>query len=75
MHYNAVPSVIFTSPEVGSVGYTLEKAQQAGYEAQVGKFPFQALGKSQATLETEGFAQVVFEKFNRTDFRRTGDWI
>jgi dihydrolipoamide dehydrogenase len=62
MHYNAVPSVIFTYPEVGTVGYTLEKALQAGYDATLGKFPFQALGKSQAAIETEGFAQIVCEK-------------
>jgi dihydrolipoamide dehydrogenase len=62
MSYNAVPSVIFTHPEVGTVGYTLERAIQAGYDAKIGKFPFQALGKSQAAVETEGFAQIVIEK-------------
>jgi len=60
--YNAVPSVIFTHPEVGTVGYTLERAIQNGYDAKLGKFPFQALGKSQATTETEGFAQIVVDK-------------
>lgn len=62
MHYNAVPAVIFTNPEVGTIGLTLERAIEAGYDATIGKFPFQALGKSQATTETEGFAQVVIEK-------------
>lgn len=62
MYYNAVPSVIFTNPEVGTIGYTLERAIQAGYDAKIGKFPFQALGKSQAAIETEGFAQIVVEK-------------
>ena len=59
MHYNAVPAVIFTTPEIGTVGMTLEEAQKAGYSAKIGKFPFQALGKSIATIETEGFAQIV----------------
>lgn len=62
MFYNAVPSVIFTYPEVGTIGYTLERAIQEGYDAKLGKFPFQALGKAQATAETEGFAQIVIEK-------------
>lgn len=62
MHYNAVPSVIFTDPEIGTIGYTLERAIEAGFDAKIGKFPFQALGKAQATQNTEGFAQIVIEK-------------
>lgn len=62
MHYNAVPSVIFTLPEVATVGMTLEQAKEAGYESAIGKFPFQALGKSIATLETEGFVEVIVNK-------------
>lgn len=62
MNYNAVPSVIFTDPEIGTVGYGLEKAIEEGYRATLGSFPFQALGKAQATLDTEGFAQVVIDK-------------
>lgn len=61
MHYNAVPAVIFTSPEIATVGMTLEQAKDAGYNAKVGSFPFQALGKSQASIETEGFAQVIID--------------
>lgn len=62
MHYNAVPSVIFTLPEIGTVGLSLEEAIKQGYKAKVGAFPFQALGKSQATLHSEGFAQIVFDE-------------
>jgi dihydrolipoamide dehydrogenase len=62
MHYNAIPSVIFTDPEIGSVGLSLEEALKQGYKAKVGSFPFQALGKSQATLQTEGFAQIVIDE-------------
>jgi dihydrolipoamide dehydrogenase len=62
IHYNAVPSVIFTDPEIGTVGLSLEQAIQEGYDATLGAFPFSALGKAQAALETEGFAQIVVEK-------------
>ncbi len=62
MHYNAVPSIIFTHPEIASVGMTLEKAKAAGYDAVIGKFPFQYLGKSLASIEKEGFARVVIDR-------------
>ena len=62
MHYNALPSVIFTDPEIGSVGLSLEEALKQGYQAKLGSFPFKALGKSQATLQTEGFGQVVIDE-------------
>ncbi len=62
MHYEAVPAVIFTDPEIATVGMTLEQGIEAGFQAVIGKFPFQALGKSIATGITEGFAQVVIDK-------------
>lgn len=62
MHYEAVPAVIFTSPEVAMVGMTPEQAQEAGLPVAIGKFPFQALGKAVATMETEGFAQILTNK-------------
>jgi dihydrolipoamide dehydrogenase len=62
MHYEAVPSVIFTHPEVATVGMSAEQAQATGLTISIGKFPFQALGKAVATMETEGFAQIITEK-------------
>lgn len=62
MDYRAVPSVIFTSPEIATVGLTLDAAIAQGYQAQAGAFPFQALGKAQANLHPEGFAQIVIDK-------------
>ena len=62
MNYNAIPSVIFTQPEIASVGLSLNQALDKGYRATLGSFPFQALGKSQAALQTDGFAQIVIDK-------------
>ncbi len=62
IHYEAVPAVVFTSPEIATVGMTLEQAKEAGYNATNGMLPFQVLGKAQASQETEGFAQVTTDK-------------
>jgi dihydrolipoamide dehydrogenase len=62
IHYEAVPAVVFTSPEIATVGMTLEQAQKAGFDATSGSFPFMALGKAQASMDTEGFAQLISVK-------------
>ncbi len=54
--YSAVPAVIFTHPEIATVGLLKE---QAGPTALVGRYPFSHHGKSLASLETEGFVQIV----------------
>ncbi|MCZ7644280.1 MAG: dihydrolipoyl dehydrogenase [Planctomycetota bacterium] len=54
-----VPAGVFTKPEVGMIGLSEEKAKAGGREVKVGKFSFRALGKSQATLELDGFAKVI----------------
>lgn len=59
MQYDAIPMVIFTDPEIASVGLSLEKAKEKGYKAISSSFPFAALGKSQASGHTEGFVQVI----------------
>jgi len=62
IHYHAIPSVIFTHPEIASVGLTSEQAQKKGIDFSVGTYPFQALGKSMAALETQGFVQILSQK-------------
>lgn len=59
MHYNAIPNVIFTHPEIATVGLSLAEAKKRGHNATLGNFPFTALGKAQAAHQTEGFAQIV----------------
>lgn len=61
MHYDVIPSVIFTNPEIASVGLSLEQAKAAGFDATVGTFPFAALGKSKAIGNSDGFAEVVLD--------------
>jgi dihydrolipoamide dehydrogenase len=61
MNYNAVPSCVFTWPEVATVGLTEEAARQQGYDVQVGKFPFRANGKALAQGEHDGLVKVVAE--------------
>jgi dihydrolipoamide dehydrogenase len=62
MRYDVIPSVIFTRPEIASVGLTLESAKAKGFDATEGSFPFAALGKSKALGETEGFAEIVIDR-------------
>ncbi len=54
-----VPAVIFTNPEVASVGLTEEQCQERGIEFKTGKFPFAANGRALSLLESEGFVKVV----------------
>jgi dihydrolipoamide dehydrogenase len=55
----AIPAVVFTDPEVGSVGWSEAQARAEGREVKVGKFPFAALGRAMTALETEGFIKIV----------------
>jgi len=57
-----VPSVVFTDPEVGSVGLTEAAAREAGYDVAVGKFPFSASGKARIAGKTAGFVKIVRDK-------------
>lgn len=54
-----IPSVIFTDPEVASVGLTTEEAEQAGFKPVEGRFPFAASGRAMSLNETEGWVKVV----------------
>lgn len=62
LDYSAVPSCVYTSPEIASVGLTADKAQQLGKEVKIGKFPFTASGKALTTGEDVGFAQIVVDR-------------
>jgi dihydrolipoamide dehydrogenase len=55
----AIPAVIFTDPEIGSVGLTEKQAAEQGHKVRVGRYNFAALGRALAALETEGFVKIV----------------
>lgn len=57
-----VPAVIFTSPEIASVGITEEEAKEKGLDYITGKFPFGANGKAVSLQETEGFVKMIADK-------------
>jgi len=59
VNYNAIPPVIFTSPEVASVGKTEEELKAENRAYKVGKFPFLANARAKAVGETEGFVKIL----------------
>jgi dihydrolipoamide dehydrogenase len=60
-HETLVPSVIFTSPEIGAVGLCEDEARKSGRAIKTGKFRFAALGKAMAAGETAGFVKWVVD--------------
>ena len=65
VNYDAIPNVIYTMPEVASVGRTEEKLKADGVEYKVGKFPMMANGRARATGRTDGFVKILSDA--RTD--------
>ena len=57
--YNLIPGVVYTWPEVSAVGKTESELKDAGIPYKKGKFPFKALGRAQASMDTEGFVKVL----------------
>ena len=60
--YKTIPSAVYTSPEVASVGLTEAEAKEKGLDVKTGKFAFRSLGKAMATGEQEGFVKVVVDR-------------
>ena len=62
--YTTIPSCIYTSPEVASVGLTEKQAIDLGYELAIGRFPFTASGKAVGAGMRDGFVKLIFDKSN-----------
>ncbi len=59
VNYNVIPNVIYTAPEVASVGKTEEELKEAGIAYKTGKFPFMANGRAKVNRTTDGFVKVL----------------
>ena len=59
INYDAIPSVVYTWPEIASVGKTEEELKADGTEYRVGKFPFMANSRARCTGDTEGFVKIL----------------
>jgi len=59
VNYDVIPNVVYTYPEIASVGKSEEELKEAGIAYKVGKFPFTANGRAKANLQTEGFVKIL----------------
>ncbi len=62
VNYGIIPNVVYTYPEVASIGKTEEELKEAGTAYNVGKFPFTANGRAKANLQTDGFVKILADK-------------
>ena len=68
LDYGNIPGCTYSYPEIASVGLTETQAKDQGFEIKVGKFPFSASGKAQASGSSEGFVKVIFDA-------KYGEWL
>ena len=59
INYNLIPGVVYTWPEVASVGYTEEQLKEKGVQYKSGSFPFKASGRARASMDTDGLVKVL----------------
>ncbi len=62
VNYEAIPNVVYTWPELATVGYTEEEVKASGTEYAVGVFPFMANGRAKTMDEIEGFVKIIADK-------------
>ena len=60
--YNLIPGVVYTWPEVASVGKTEEELKTNKVDYKVGQFPMRALGRSRASMDLDGFVKILADK-------------
>lgn len=62
INYLLIPGVVYTWPEVASVGYTEEQLKQSGRAYKTGSFPYKALGRARASMDLDGLVKVLADK-------------
>jgi dihydrolipoamide dehydrogenase len=62
VNFDVIPGVIYTAPEVSTVGKTEEQLKEAGIAYKVGKFPFMGNGRAKANFATDGFVKILSDK-------------
>ncbi len=62
INYLLIPGVVYTWPEVASVGYTEEQLKEKGTAYKVGSFPFRALGRARASMDIDGLVKILADK-------------
>ncbi len=62
INYNLIPNVIYTWPEVASVGKTQEQLKSEGIDFKTGQFPMRALGRARASMDIDGFVKILADK-------------
>jgi dihydrolipoamide dehydrogenase len=62
INYNLIPGVVYTWPEVASVGQTEEQLLEKGMAYKTGQFPMRALGRSRASMDLDGFVKILADK-------------
>lgn len=62
VNYLLIPGVVYTWPEVASVGYTEEQLKEKGRAYKIGNFPYKALGRARASMDTDGFVKILADK-------------
>ena len=62
INYNLIPGVVYTWPEVASVGQTEEQLKQEGRAYKVGNFPYKALGRARASMDVDGLVKILADK-------------
>jgi len=62
INYNLIPGVVYTWPEVASVGKTEEELKAAGAKIKVGSFPIKALGRARASMDIQGLVKVICDE-------------